>query len=49
MFRTPSARTGTCLVILNLIEKYAALLARQCDDHASTDIGLDELLPWEAP
>jgi hypothetical protein len=36
-------------VILDRIEKHAALLAGQCDDHASTDTGLDELLPWEAP
>jgi hypothetical protein len=49
MFRTPARRTGSRLVILNRIEKYATLLATQCDDHASTDISLDELLPWEAP
>ncbi|MGH3245711.1 MAG: hypothetical protein ACRDOI_05780 [Trebonia sp.] len=47
MFRTPSARKGSHLIILNRIEKYAAVLARQCDDHASTDTDLDELLPWE--
>jgi hypothetical protein len=47
MFRTPAARTGSRLVILNRIDKYAGLLARQCDDHASTDISLSELLPWE--
>jgi hypothetical protein len=47
MFRTPSARKGSHLIILNRIEKYAALLARQCDDRAVPDIGLDELLPWE--
>lgn len=49
LLRTPAARTGTRLVILNRIEKYAALLAMQCDNHASTGIDLDELLPWEAP
>jgi hypothetical protein len=49
VFRTPAARTGSRLVILNRLDKYATLLARQCDAHASTDIDLDELLPWEAP
>lgn len=49
LFRTPAARKGSRLMILNRIEKYAALLARQCDDHASTDIDLSELLTWEAP
>jgi len=48
-FRTPAARRGSRLVILNRIEKYAALLARQCDDHVGTNITLDELLPWEPP
>jgi hypothetical protein len=48
MSRTPSARKGSHLIILNRIEKYAALIARQCDDHASTDIHLGGLLPWDA-
>jgi hypothetical protein len=49
MFRTPTARTGGHLVILNRIKEYAALLARQCDARASTEIDLNELLPREAP
>ena len=36
-------------MILNRIEKYATLLARHCDDHASTHIDPGELLPWDAP
>jgi hypothetical protein len=34
----PFAGTGSRLVILNSIEKYAALLARQCDAHAGPEI-----------
>jgi hypothetical protein len=49
MFRTPSARKGSHLIILNRIEKYAALLARQCDTCAVPEIDLGELLPWDAP
>ena len=44
VFRTPAARKGSRLVILNRIYKYATLLARQCDDLAGTDIDLDGLL-----
>lgn len=43
----PSDRKGSHLIILNRIEKYAAVLAKQCDDRASTDIDLGGLLPWE--
>jgi hypothetical protein len=49
LLRTPSSRTGTRLLILNRIQKYATLLARQCDAHAPLGIDLDELLPWETP
>ena len=45
--RTPSARKGSHLIILNRIEKYAALLARQCDDHAGTNTDIETLLPWD--
>jgi hypothetical protein len=41
----PSSPLASAGRILNRIEKYAALLARQCDDRAVLDIGLDELLP----
>lgn len=47
IFRTPAARTGSRLVILNRIGKYAALLARRCDTGAGPEIDLGELLPWE--
>lgn len=47
LFRTPAARKGSRLIVLNRIEKYTTLLARNCDIRNSTEIAPDDLLPWE--
>lgn len=47
VLKTPAARAGARLVILERTAKYAALLARQCDTDAGTDIDIDTLRPWD--
>ena len=47
LLRTPAARKGSHLTVLNRIEKYTTLLARNCDVRHSTEIDPNDLLPWE--